>query len=167
MYMLVAQSRSTLCNGMECSPSGSVHGIFQARILEWVAIPFSRGSPWPRDWNEVYCIAGRFFTVWAIREAQTTTCVCVRVCVCMCVSHSVVSNSVTPWTVACQVPLSKEFSRKEYWSALPFSYPYSPIKRNKTESVVVRWMNLESIICSEVSQKEKNRCHVSIYTYGI
>ena len=58
-------------------------------------------------------------------------CVCVCVSVCMCVSHSVVSNSVTPWTVAPQVPLSKEFSRQEYWSGLPFPYPYSPIKRNK------------------------------------
>ena len=52
-----------------CSLSGSfVHGILQARILEWVAIPFSRGSPQPRDWIWVFCIAGRFFTIWATRE---------------------------------------------------------------------------------------------------
>ena len=45
-----AQSCSTLCHPMDCSPSGSaVHGIFQARILEWIAISFSRGSSWPRD----------------------------------------------------------------------------------------------------------------------
>ena len=50
-----------------CSLSGSfVHGILQARILEWVAIPFSRGSPQPRDRIWVFCIAGRFFTIWAI-----------------------------------------------------------------------------------------------------
>ena len=48
----------------------TVHGILQARILEWVAIPFSRGSSWPRNWTEVSCIAGRFLTNWAIREAQ-------------------------------------------------------------------------------------------------
>ena len=53
-----------------CWPGSSVHGILQARILEWVAIPFSRGFSWPRDWTQVSCIAGRFFTVWAIREAQ-------------------------------------------------------------------------------------------------
>ena len=41
----------------------SVHGILQVRILEWVAIPFSMGSTWPRDWTKVSCIAGRFFTV--------------------------------------------------------------------------------------------------------
>ena len=42
--VLVAQSCPTLCDPMDCSPPGSVHGILQARILEWVAIPFSRGS---------------------------------------------------------------------------------------------------------------------------
>ena len=48
---------------MDCSPPGSsVHGILQARILEWVAISFSRGSFWPRDRNCVSCIAGGFFT---------------------------------------------------------------------------------------------------------
>ena len=58
----VAQSCLTLCDPMDCSPPGSsVHGIFQARILEWVAISSSRGSFWPRDWTCVSCIAGRFF----------------------------------------------------------------------------------------------------------
>ena len=61
----------TLCDPMDCSPPGSfVHGILQARILEWDAIPFSRVSSWPRDQTQVSCMAGRFFTVWASREAQ-------------------------------------------------------------------------------------------------
>ena len=52
-----------LCNPVDCSPPGSsVRGILQARILEWVAIPFSRGSSLPRDRTWVSCIAGRFFT---------------------------------------------------------------------------------------------------------
>ena len=50
-------------------PSSSVHGILQARILEWVAIPFSRGSSRPRDWTQVSWIARAFFTAWATREA--------------------------------------------------------------------------------------------------
>ena len=55
---------------MNCSPPGSsVHGIFQARILEWVAIPFSRGSSQPRDQTQVSCMTGRFFTIWAARLA--------------------------------------------------------------------------------------------------
>ena len=48
----------------------TVHGILQARILEWVAFPFSRGSSQPSDWTQVSRIAGRFFTSWATREAQ-------------------------------------------------------------------------------------------------
>ena len=49
-------------------------GILQARILKWVAIPFSRGSSWPRDRTQVSCIAGRLFTIWATREAQWIAC---------------------------------------------------------------------------------------------
>ena len=53
---------------MDCSlPGSSVYGILQVRILEWVAIPFFRGSSQPRDWTWVSCIAGRFFTI-------STTC---------------------------------------------------------------------------------------------
>ena len=69
--MLVAQSCPTLCNPMDYNPSvSSVHGIFQARILEWVAISFSRGSSWPRYQTRVSYIAGRLCTIWATREAQ-------------------------------------------------------------------------------------------------
>ena len=67
---LVAQLCPALCNPMDCSlPGSSVHGILQARILEWVDIPFPRGSSQPRDWTWASCTAGRFFTNWAIREA--------------------------------------------------------------------------------------------------
>ena len=56
---------------MDWSPPGSsVHGILQARVLEWVAIPFSRGSFLPRDQTQVSCIAGRLFTNWATKESQ-------------------------------------------------------------------------------------------------
>ena len=69
--LLLAQLCLTLCDAMDWSlPGSSGHGIFQARILEWVAISFSRGSSWPRDQNWGSCIAGGFFTVWAPREAQ-------------------------------------------------------------------------------------------------
>ena len=60
--VLVVQSCPTLCDPMDCSPSGSsVHGILQARILEWEAIPFSRGCSGPRDRTRVSCTAGEFF----------------------------------------------------------------------------------------------------------
>ena len=67
---LVSQLCPTLCDPMDCSPPGSsVHGILQARILEWVAISFSRGSSQPRDWTQLSHTAGRLFTHWATREA--------------------------------------------------------------------------------------------------
>ena len=63
---------------MDCSPPGSsVHEVLQARILEWVAIPFSRGSSQPRGQNWVSCIASGFFTIWATREAPAWLQVCV------------------------------------------------------------------------------------------
>ena len=56
---------------MNCTLTGSsVHGISQARILEWVAISSCRGSSWPRDWTHIFCMAARFFTTWAIGEAS-------------------------------------------------------------------------------------------------
>ena len=61
--VLVAQSCPTLCDPMDCRPGPSAHGILQARILEWVVIPFSRGSSQPRDQTQVSLIAGRFSTV--------------------------------------------------------------------------------------------------------
>ena len=68
--VLVTQLCPPLSDIMDCSPPGSpVHGILQARILECVAIPFSKGSSQARDWTWVSCIAGRFFIVGATREA--------------------------------------------------------------------------------------------------
>ena len=70
IYLEVAQSCPTLWDPTDCSlPDSSVHTIFQARVLEWVAISFCRRSSQPRDWTWASCIAGRWFTVWATREA--------------------------------------------------------------------------------------------------
>ena len=66
----VAQLCPTLCDPMDCRPpSSSVHGIFQARILEWVAIPFSRGSFGPRNQTQ-FCFVDRFFTICASRGTE-------------------------------------------------------------------------------------------------
>ena len=70
----------TLCDPMDCSlPGFSVHGILQARILEWVAIPFSRRSSQPRDWTRIFCTAGRFFTVWDTKGRRNSPQPCVAV----------------------------------------------------------------------------------------
>ena len=64
-------SRVWLCDPMDCSLlHSSVHGIFQARVLEWVAISFSRGSSWPRNQTQVSHTVGRCFTVWVTREVR-------------------------------------------------------------------------------------------------
>ena len=64
-----------LCDPMDCSlPGSSVHGILQARILEWVAMPSSRGSSQPRDRTQVFYTAGRFFTTEP--PEKPNTCVC-------------------------------------------------------------------------------------------
>ena len=66
----VAQSCPTLCDPMDCSlPGSSLHGILQARVLEWVTISFSRGSSRPRDRTRVSHIPGRRFNLWATRKA--------------------------------------------------------------------------------------------------
>ena len=70
-WVKVAQLCLTLCDPMDCTqPASSVHGIFQARILAWVAVPFSRGSSQPRYWTQVSHIAHGFFTIWTTREAH-------------------------------------------------------------------------------------------------
>ena len=79
----VAQLCPNLCNPMVFA----VHGILQARILEWAAIPFSRQSSQPRDRIQVSHIAGGFFTIWATREAQVTV-----------KSKCLTTGSVDQWT---------------------------------------------------------------------
>ena len=68
----VKWSRSVVSDSLwphrRSQPGSSIHGIFQARVLEWVAISFSRESSWPRDWTQVSCIVGRCFTIWATKE---------------------------------------------------------------------------------------------------
>ena len=103
----------TRCNPMDYT----VHGILQARILEWAALPFSRGSSQPRDWTQVSCIAGGFFTSWVTREAQKWKCESevAQSCQTLCAPMGC--------GVACQAPLSMGFSKQEYWSGLPFPSP--------------------------------------------
>ena len=98
------------CNPINCSlPGSSVHGITQARILEWADISFSRRSSAPRGQTCVSCI-GR----WILHRWATSGCYVA----------SVVSDSfVTPWTAARQTPMSLGFSRQEYRSGLPFPPP--------------------------------------------
>ena len=76
MKVLVTQLCPALCDPTDYGMSGSsVHGIFQARIPEWVAFLFSRESSRPGDQTQVSCIAGRFFTTWATKQAPIRNCI--------------------------------------------------------------------------------------------
>ena len=105
VYMLSLQSSLTLFDPMDCSPPGSsVHGILQARILEWVAMPSSRGSSQPRNQNFVSCdscIAGGFFTTEPPGKPVSS----------VQLSCSVMSDSLQPWTAPSQASLSVTSSR--------------------------------------------------------
>ena len=118
--VLVIQLCPILCNPMCCSPPGSsVCEILQSKLLEWVAISFSRGSSQPRDWSGVSHITGRLFTNWATREAtwgaedhERTNCDIQLLLVFMMLSC--VWLSVTQCTARCQHSLSFPIS----WSLL-------------------------------------------------
>ena len=71
----VAQSCSTLCNSMDCSwPGSSVHGVSQARILEWVSISYTRGSSQLRDWTCISCTGRWILYHWTMREIPSENC---------------------------------------------------------------------------------------------
>ena len=70
---------ATQWTGLHSLPWSSIHGIFQARVLEWGAISFSRGSSWPRDLTHVSRTVGRCFTIWATREVPNLQSVCILI----------------------------------------------------------------------------------------
>ena len=128
------QSCPALCDPIDCSlPGSSVHGILQAKILEWVAVPFSRGSSAPRDEigvSYISCVGcWVFFTIRTTWEAHRVhNCSLFKLEGFSFLIHKVflpqadqeirntcVQLFVTPWMVAPQVPRSMELSRQEYW----------------------------------------------------
>ena len=112
-----AQSCPTLCDFMNCSPPGvSVHGIFQASILEWVAISFSRGSFWlTQGSNPGFPHCRQMLYRLSHREAPKHK-----------ISVQLLSRVrlfATQWTISHQAPLSMGFPKQEYWNGLPFPPP--------------------------------------------
>ena len=101
---------------MDCNlPDSSVHGILQARTLEWVVMPSSRAPSRPRVRTHVSyssCASGRFFTAEPPRSPYDLMLLLSR--------FSRVRHFVTQWTIVHQAPLSMDFSRQEHWSGLPF-----------------------------------------------
>ena len=136
--VLVAQLSPTLCNPMGCSPSGSsVHGILQAGILEWVVMPPSKGSSQPRDQTQVSHITGRFFTIWAIREALSGPLQ--KKFTAAAAAKSLQSCPTLCYPIDGSPPgfPSLGFSRQEHWSGLPFPPPMHESEKWKRSHTVV------------------------------
>ena len=131
----ITQSCPALCDPMDYT----VHGLLQARILEWVAFPFSRGSSQPRDQTQVSHIVGKFFTSWATRETSVFMGnymhLCMHACMLSCFSR--VLLCATPQTAAHQAPPSLGFSRQEHWNGLPFPSPMHESEKWKWSRSVV------------------------------
>ena len=109
----------TLCYPMGYSPPGSsVYGILQARLQEWVAVPFSRRSSQPRDWTQVSRIAGWFFTIGATREALGSS---------VQFSRSVVSDSLRPHGLQHARPPCPSPTPRVYSNSCPLSQWCHPV----------------------------------------
>ena len=140
-------------------PGYSAHGIFQARILEWVAVSFSRGFPQPMDWTCISWSGKRIIYQWTIREAQSLPYKEVNQLFSAQLLQSC-PTLVTPWTVARQAPLSKGFFKQEYWSELPHPPPGNlPDPGTELPSPALQvvslmpslWEAHESAICIHIS----------------
>ena len=139
-----------LWDPMACSPpSFPVYEIFQARILEWVAFPFSRGSSWPRDQTQVFCIAGGFLTIWATRENPSshynlTKLGKTRSHVVLMKMHTTTYNKslkkIFPWTRSnlrsCLSMFRRYRANKCFWFC--FSFPASGRKKSISKKQYVR-----------------------------
>ena len=124
MCVCVCVSLLTLCHPMDCSPPGSsIHGILQARVLEWVAISFSRCLV--NTFKEHYCTRS-WMNEGNLRQSFQPPCFWVKVDILNILvrahtqSLSCVRLFATQWTVARQAPLSMGFPKQEYWSGLSF-----------------------------------------------
>ena len=158
----VAQSRPTLCNPMDYSPPcSSIHGILQARILEWVAISFSRESSWPRDRTQVSCIAGRCFNLWATREAPKTM---------------TQKEICTAMFITAQFTIAKPWKQPEHSStrgmdeeAVVYAYDGILLSHKKEQNNAI-YNNMDATRdCHTkwIIQKEKDKYHMISLIYGI
>ena len=145
--MLVAQSCLALCNLRDYSPpDSSIHGILQQ---EWVAIPFSRGSSQPREWTQVSCIAGRFFTIWTTRETH----------------YSTKPISISPYQEKCDwawVEVNKRSLGKEIQFSSPQPFWHHGLVSWKT---VFPWTGLREGGCVDLGMTQAHHIYCTLYFY--
>ena len=129
----VAQLCPTLCDPMNCSlPDSSINGIFQARILQWVSISFSRRSSQPRDWTRLSHIVGRHFTI-SVQFSVTQSWLFFE----------------TPWIAACQASMSITNSRSSLkLMSIELVMPYIAPKFLKGRPTIVGWTRFRAYLFS-------------------
>ena len=139
-HCVCAQSHLTFHDPIDCSlPGSSVHGIFQAKILEWVAITCLKESSQPRDWAESpaceSCICRRFLYLCAMPPWKPQIWLC-----CCCWVTSVVSDSVWPYRrQSTRLPFLG-FSRQEYGVGCHFLLQCMKVKSEKVKSLSRVWL---------------------------
>ena len=127
------ESCLTLCNPMDCSPPGSsVHGISQARILEWVTVSFSRRSSQPKELTWVTCIAGGCFTIWATREVG--------------MSHLLIFQDTTS---------TRDGLFEIYYIHFPGFPDASAVKKQKQNSPAVQETQVRSLVWKDPLERRK------------
>ena len=158
----VAQSCPTLCDPVDCTlPGSSIHGIFQAIVLEWIAISFSRGSSRPRDRTQVSHIAGRRFNLWAIRADTPLPSLPARE-----VMNFIHLFRKTIFSLFCASKLYTCFQFHWFWF-LPLLYPFfycvyfAVLFLNSWHGCSPALFLLSSNVCIK-SYKISSKCYISI-----
>ena len=158
----VSQSCPTLCDPMDCI----VYGILQAKILEWVAIPFSRGSSQPRSQTQVSHLAGGFFTSWATREAHGNTQTSdLRMFICSPVYHGEkLKTTSCPKT---RYWLEREVAQSclTLWDPVDYSLPGSSVY-GIFQARVLKWVAiflLQGIFPTQRSNPGLPHCRQTLY----
>ena len=147
LFFQVAQSCPTFCDPMDYT----VHDILQARLLEWIAFPFSRGSSQPRDRTQVSHIAGGFFTSWATREAHGAYEISLKVYLLVGVIGSCFTYPYNnKLTEAMRILIEGEKIIKKTWSDVKWRGVYSEVKKKKKKG----------IRCQKEKSPEEERCRV-------
>ena len=160
---------------MDCGfPGSSVHRALQARTLDQVAILFSR------DWTWVSCMVGNMFTISVTREACKYMYIAnhmrIRQVKSFIYTFTILKDTCTPVFIAALFTIARTWkqprcpSRDEWIKKMWYKYTVeycSAVKENKFELALVRWMNLEPVIQSEVSHKEKNKYYILTQIYEI
>ena len=147
-WLLCVGWKWKLLNLTLCNPTDyTVHGILQAKTLEWVAILFSRGSSWPRDWTQVSCIAGRSFTSWATlgglwQPSSVQFSSVAQLCPTFC---NPMNRSTPGLPVHHQLPEFTQTHVHQVSDAIqpshPLSSPFSPAPNPSQHQSLFQWVN--------------------------